>query len=148
MKSSRRSFLAKAGLVTSASCLSPRWVEAKDLPDNRKIKLRFAIASDLHYGQSNTPYDEFAEAMVSWINREKKEKGLDLFFINGDLTQDRAELLTQLRDKHLKNLEVPITVSGETMTMLMRNLIRLMSHGKKFGVTMPIIPLFIRTLVL
>ena len=107
MKSSRRSFLAKAGLVTSASCLSPRWVEAKDLPDNRKIKLRFAIASDLHYGQSNTPYDEFAEAMVSWINREKKEKGLDLFFINGDLTQDRAELLTQLRDKHLKNLEVP-----------------------------------------
>ena len=106
MKSSRRSFLAKAGLVTSASCLSPRWVEAKDLPDNRKIKLRFAIASDLHYGQSNTPYDKFAEAMVSWINREKKERGLDLFFINGDLTQDKAELLTQLRDKHLKNLEV------------------------------------------
>ena len=30
-----------------------------------------------------------------------------MFFINGDLTQDKAELLTQLRDKHLKNLEVP-----------------------------------------
>ena len=107
MKSSRRSFLAKASLVTSASCLPARWVEAKDLPADRKIKLRFAIASDLHYGQSNTPYDEFAKNMVSWINTEKKEKGLDLFFINGDITHDKAELLTQLRDKHLKNLEVP-----------------------------------------
>ena len=107
MKSSRRSFLAKAGLVTSASCLPARWVEAKDLPADRKIKLRFAVASDLHYGQSNTPYNEFAENMVSWINTEKKEKGLDLFFINGDITHDKAELLTQLRDKHLKNLEVP-----------------------------------------
>ena len=107
MKSSRRSFLAKAGLVTSASCLPARWVEAKDLPADRKIKLRFAIASDLHYGQSNTPYDELAEAMVGWINKEKKEKGLDLFFINGDITHDKAELLIQLRDKHLKNLEVP-----------------------------------------
>ena len=77
MNSSRRSFLAKAGLVTSASCLPARWVDSKDLPADRKIKLRFAIASDLHYGQSNTPYDELAETMVGWINKEKKEKGLD-----------------------------------------------------------------------
>ena len=107
VNSSRRSFLAKAGLITSASCLPARWVDSKDLPADRKIKLRFAIASDLHYGQSNTPYDEFAETMVGWINKEKKEKGLDLFFINGDITHDKAELLIQLRDKHLKNLEVP-----------------------------------------
>lgn len=107
MSSSRRSFLAKAGLATSAGLLPARWVNARDLPANRKIKLRFAIASDLHYGQKNTPFEEYAAKMVEWINKEKAERGLDLFFINGDITHDKAEMLTQLRDKHLVHLKVP-----------------------------------------
>lgn len=107
MSSSRRSFLAKTALATSAGLLPARWVNARDLPANRKIKLRFAIASDLHYGQKNTPFEEYAAKMVEWINKEKTDRGLDLFFINGDITHDKAEMLTQLRDKYLVNLKVP-----------------------------------------
>lgn len=106
MSSSRRSFLAKTALATSAGLLPARWVNARDLPAHRKIKLRFAIASDLHYGQKNTPFEDYAAKMVEWINKEKANRGLDLFFINGDITHDNAEMLTRLRDKHLKQLEV------------------------------------------
>jgi len=104
---SRRSFLAQTGFVTAASLMPARWVNADELPANRKLKLRFAIASDLHYGQRNTPFDEYAANMVDWINKEKADKGLDLFFINGDLTNDNKDMLVQLRDKHLVNLKVP-----------------------------------------
>lgn len=77
------------------------------MPADRKLKLRFAIASDLHYGQGNTPFDEYATNLVTWINKEKAGKGLDLFFLNGDLVNDKTELLLQLRDQHLSKLEVP-----------------------------------------
>ncbi len=103
----RRSFLTSAGLATTAGLLPARWVNAQDLPKDRKIKLRFAVASDLHYGQGRTPFDEMTGDMVKWINQEKKAKGLDMVFLNGDLVADKPEMLIQLRDKHLKNLEVP-----------------------------------------
>ena len=107
MNISRRSFITGAGISTAASILPARWANARDFNGEREIKLRFAIASDLHYGQRNTPFEEFAENMVEWINAEKKDKGLDLFFINGDITHDEAGMLIQLRDKHLKNLDLP-----------------------------------------
>lgn len=107
MNPSRRSFLTQAGLATAAGLLPARWCRAEDLPAERKIKLRFAIASDLHYGQRNTPFDQYAANMVAWINKEKQDKGLDLFFINGDLTNDSSPRLVELRDKYLTKLEVP-----------------------------------------
>ena len=93
MNISRRSFITGAGISTAASILPARWANARDVYGEREIKLRFAIASDLHYGQRNTPFDEFAENMVEWINAEKKDKGLDLFFINGDITHDEPGML-------------------------------------------------------
>ena len=41
------------------------------------------------------------------MNKEKESRGLDLLFINGDLTQDKTEMLLSLRDKHLSKLEMP-----------------------------------------
>ena len=103
----RRGFLNHAALVTAATTLPARWCGGKDLPVNRKLKMRFAVASDLHYGQGNTPYEQMAEDMVGWMNKEKESRGLDLLFINGDLTQDKTEMLLSLRDKHLSKLEMP-----------------------------------------
>ncbi|MGB1129423.1 MAG: metallophosphoesterase family protein [Haloferula sp.] len=113
MKTSRRSFLTQSGLAATAGLWPARWCRADDLPADRKIKLRFAIASDLHYGQAGTPFAEMADEMVEWINREKEDKGLDLLFINGDLSQDNPQALLDLRDKHLKQLRVPyFTIKG------------------------------------
>jgi hypothetical protein len=39
----------------------------------RKVKLRFAVASDGHYGQPNTEYEKFFSTIVSRINEEHKK---------------------------------------------------------------------------
>lgn len=104
---SRRRFLATTSGAALLSSLPARWVSAEELPANSKPLLRFAVASDLHYGQNNTPFDEMTGEMVDWINAEKRGKGLDALFLNGDLTNDSSPMLLQLRDKHLSRLEVP-----------------------------------------
>lgn len=113
MPDSRRSFLKQSALVAASAALPARWARAEDLPKDRTHKLRFAVASDLHYAQRNTPYEQMTDDLVGWINREKAERGLDLLFLNGDLTQDNHQALIDLRDKHLSKLEVPYyTIKG------------------------------------
>ena len=113
MKSSRRQFLKKSALLSASGILAARWSRADELPTGRKLKLRFAIASDLHYGQKNTPYQRMADDLVGLINQEKQGRGLDMLFLNGDLTNDSTQALLDLRDKHLSKLEMPYhTIKG------------------------------------
>ncbi|PXA05261.1 hypothetical protein DDZ13_02680 [Coraliomargarita sinensis] len=107
MRSSRRKFLKDSALLTSSGLLAARWVQAGEAPVGRKLKLRFAIASDLHYGQQGTPYEKMTDDLVDWINLEKQGRGLDLLFLNGDLTNDSSQALLDLRDKHLSKLDLP-----------------------------------------
>jgi 3',5'-cyclic-AMP phosphodiesterase len=104
---SRRHFLKTSAAAVMAGVGSPRWVSAEEVPSGSKLRLRFAAASDLHYGQAKTPFDEMTGEMVGWIHAEKRNKGLDVVFLNGDLTNDSSPMLLQLRDKHLSKLEVP-----------------------------------------
>lgn len=90
-----------------AAALPAHWVNAAERKPGSVIKHRFAIASDLHYGQRKTPFDEMAAELVGWINKEKQSKGLDAMFLNGDLSNDSSAALLALRDKHLSKLEVP-----------------------------------------
>lgn len=103
----RRQFLKATAAAAVASALPVRWVQAADVTPGSKVKLRFAVASDIHYGQPNTPFDEMTTELVVWLNAEHKDKGLDAVFLNGDLSQDSSERLLALRDKHLTKLEVP-----------------------------------------
>lgn len=93
--------------TAAASAMPMKWVSAEEVSSDSKIKLRFAVASDLHYGQRNTPFEKMADELVGWINKEKAGKGLDGLFLNGDLVNDTAPGLVSLRDKHLANLKVP-----------------------------------------
>jgi len=97
----------KSTAATLAATVPARWVDASELAPGSKIKFRFAVASDLHYGEPNTAFAEMADEMVGWINREKETKGLDALFLNGDLTHDSPPALLTLRDKHLAKLQVP-----------------------------------------
>lgn len=106
-KESRRQFLKIASTSALGVIASARWVNANDISPDSKLKLRFIVASDLHYGQGSTPYDEFASQLVSWVNTEKEKKGLDALFLNGDLSNDSTAKLLALRDKHLSKLNTP-----------------------------------------
>ncbi len=104
---SKRNFLKFSAVASLTSGIPLRWVAAQELSAGRKIKLRFAIASDLHYGQAGTDFDQMAGALVGWMNQEKAQKGLDLLFLNGDLTHDDPARLVMLRDRHLSKLAMP-----------------------------------------
>ncbi|RYZ33850.1 MAG: metallophosphoesterase, partial [Sphingobacteriales bacterium] len=51
----------------------------------RKVKLRFAVASDGHYGQPNTEYAAFHEKLVNRVNEEHSRHAFAFCMINGDV---------------------------------------------------------------
>ncbi|HEX5790767.1 MAG TPA: metallophosphoesterase [Luteolibacter sp.] len=107
MPSSRRDFLMTTTVAATAALLPARWAAAEEIPKGAKPKLRFAVASDLHHGQNNTPFDQMSGDLVRWINEEKRGKGLDALFLNGDLSNNSTAALLALRDGHLSKLQVP-----------------------------------------
>lgn len=72
-----------------------------------KLKLRFALASDIHYGQKGTEYKLHTSNMVSWLNEEHAHNHLDLIIVNGDLVHDQPELLPELKKEYLDKFSVP-----------------------------------------
>jgi len=94
-----------AGLSKSVSALTPK--THTNLPVGAKAKLRFAIASDGHYGQAGTNYKEDHENIVQWINEAHSTNALDFVIFNGDLVHDRPELLTEVKETYFSKLQVP-----------------------------------------
>ncbi len=72
-------------------------------------KLRFIVASDGHYGQPGTPFEQYHKDLVSWVNLEKTQRGLDFIIFNGDLIHDDPTLLFDFK-KSLASLQVPYYV--------------------------------------
>lgn len=54
----------------------------------RKVKLRFVVASDGHYGQPNTDYENFFSTAVTRINEEHRKNPFAFCVINGDIIHD------------------------------------------------------------
>lgn len=95
-----------AGLSPSVSALAAVQQDALTIAA-KKVKLRFAIASDGHYGQPGTDYKKDHENMVRWLNEAHGRTPLDFVVINGDLVHDRPELLPVVKKEHYDRLQVP-----------------------------------------
>lgn len=54
----------------------------------RKVKLRFVVASDGHYGQPGTEYENFFSTLVTRINEEHRQNPFAFCVINGDIIHD------------------------------------------------------------
>lgn len=59
----------------------------------KQIRLRFAIASDGHYGEEGTDYERYFSAIVSALNREHQRHPLAFTVINGDISHDNKNYL-------------------------------------------------------
>ena len=54
----------------------------------RNVQLRFVVASDGHYGQLKTDYENYFATVVSKINEEHKKNSFAFCVINGDIIHD------------------------------------------------------------
>ncbi len=67
-------------------------IKAQDLVSSaiyrKKSRLRFVVASDGHYGQPNTDYENFYATLVERINEEHRKDPFAFCVINGDIIHD------------------------------------------------------------
>lgn len=98
--------LALAGLAPVSKVLASSAPANLNFGDE-KLRLRFAIASDGHYGQPGTDYKKYHEDIVQWLNHEHSSKPLNFVIINGDLVHDRPDLLAEVKKDHYDKLKVP-----------------------------------------
>ncbi len=75
-----------------------------------KIKLRFAVASDGHYGQPETSYENYFDTIVTRINEEHKRVPFSFCVINGDIIHDDKNHFPAAK-KSLDGLECKYYVS-------------------------------------
>jgi len=78
--------LAAGGKITQASELG------KDVLAKDKVRLRFVVASDAHFGQVNTPYVEYLTTAVTRINEVHNNNPFAFAVINGDIVHDDKNL--------------------------------------------------------
>ena len=77
--------LKNAFLITAGRQLLPFFPEKEALPHPDRLALRFALASDGHFGQPDTDHVRKHELVVQALNGEKSARGLDFTVVNGDL---------------------------------------------------------------
>lgn len=99
---SRRHFLKLALGLTAIGCQKPASKNAK--------LLRFAVASDGHYGQAKTDYQTYFDNIIKHLQQERTERGLDFVVFNGDLFHDDVKFLPEVK-KHFERLGFPYYVT-------------------------------------
>ena len=76
----------------------------------KKVKLRFVVASDGHYGQPKTEFDAFFKDITTQINAFHQQNPLDFTVINGDVIHNEKPLLATAKQK-LDLLTMPYYVT-------------------------------------
>lgn len=112
INTSRRQFIKNISFA-SAFLLTGRVIplsanEVKGLKS--KVKLRFVVASDIHYGQANTPFEQMTETVINQINIFHHHSPLDFCVMNGDLIHNEKSFLPQVKLK-LDGLSMPYYVT-------------------------------------
>ncbi|WP_290791643.1 metallophosphoesterase family protein [Flavihumibacter sp. UBA7668] len=109
----RRKFLrdlsCSAFLLMANGAIKP--IQAAGLlPSQTPERFRFAITSDGHYGQPNTPFDEYYRQICSAINTFNQQAPLKFTVANGDLIHDNPNFL-EASAKALKPISTPLYVT-------------------------------------
>jgi len=75
-----------------------------------KVKLRFVVASDIHYGQPNTAYEQMLDTVTKHINLFHGHSPLDFCVMNGDLIHNEKSFMPLVKAK-LDGLTMPYFVT-------------------------------------
>jgi len=109
---SRRDFIKK---ISAASLVLLGGKVINLLPSqaaalSAKTSLRFVVASDGHYGQADTTFDQYYETLIKHVTDFHSANKLDFIVINGDIIHDKKELLVPAK-KYLDRLPVKYFVT-------------------------------------
>jgi DNA repair exonuclease SbcCD nuclease subunit len=109
---SRRSFIQRLTALATIPFFSTEKLFARPAFDinqtrGKSPKLRFALASDGHYGQPDTESDKHFEDLVNWLNDDHSIKPLDFVIFNGDLVHDDPNLLNKVKSAYFDKLHFP-----------------------------------------
>lgn len=105
---SRRSFIRDVSFATLLLAGSGAKALTRDelTSFGKRTLLRFAVASDAHYGQPQTAFDEMIEKAIGQINLFHQSQPLDFCVINGDLIHNEKPLLPLVK-KQIEKLTMP-----------------------------------------
>ncbi len=121
MALSRRDFLKltlKGVIVIGAGSTLQAFAPASfAMPPVNDVLLRFAIASDGHYGQPETDYEFRHDKMIEWLNKEKEGRGVEFTMVNGDLFHNDPSFLPIVKKKW-DGLKMPYYVSHGNHDMI------------------------------
>ncbi|MFT3932887.1 MAG: metallophosphoesterase [Chitinophagaceae bacterium] len=67
--------------------------------NKKKVKLRFAVASDGHYGENKTDYDNFYDTLVKRVNEEHAADPFAFCMVNGDIVHNDKTLYPAAKAK-------------------------------------------------
>lgn len=106
----RRHFIQN--ISTALLLVNGKTLLASDLSEfgKKKLALRFVVASDGHFGQPKTNYQEFFNTAVSHINAVHKQKAFDFGVMNGDIIHDDISFLGDAK-KSLDEFKFPYYVT-------------------------------------
>lgn len=101
MNKSRREFLRNASMATLVLGAGGfQHLSGKELAGlNEKVKLRFIVASDAHYGQPDTPFEAMMDNFVDKANLFQSQMSCDFCVLNGDLIHDEPHLMPLVKNK-------------------------------------------------
>jgi len=69
-----------------------QWIKAESSYSKKKRLLRFAVASDGHYGQEGTDYENHFTRFVNAVNEAHQKDPFAFCMINGDIIHDDVRL--------------------------------------------------------
>lgn len=111
MKNTRRDFLkhfSAAATVIAGGLHSVRAAGASDL--QKAVKLRFIVASDSHYGEKTTAFEQLTDTFIDKVNAYNAVAPSELCVLNGDIIHDIAEMLPVAKKK-FERLAMPFYVT-------------------------------------
>ena len=111
-QTSRRSFIKTISLgaaVVLTGKIIPLSAKAIFL-QRKNVALRFVVASDAHYGQPKTLYDEMLGSFISNVNSFHQTASINFCVINGDIIHNEKPLLSVAKEK-IEKLAMPFYVT-------------------------------------
>ncbi len=105
----RRTFIRRS-VVAGAILIQGKILARSFIPGQEEVVFRFSVASDGHYGQPDTPYEDYFSTIVKKINFYHAVFPSEFVVFNGDIFHDDPQFLDPAHQA-LSKVKLPFYVT-------------------------------------